>query len=156
MEIIPIGDVHVGDEFSDLKMFKNVVDYVMAKPNRYVILNGDLMDMALTTSVSDSYGAVLSPSQQIKKVADILRPLKKRILGMLGGNHEFRVYKSTGIDISRYLALELGIEHLYCDNSFMLFVKVGESQTSRPSKIKQQVYSIFVQHGHGGGRKKWR
>jgi predicted MPP superfamily phosphohydrolase len=153
MEIVPIADVHIGDAHSDEKMFKNVVQYILEKPNRYVVLNGDLMDMALTMSVSDSYGAKYPPSQQIKRVADILRPIKERILAMGSGNHEFRTYKFTGIDTSRYLALELGIEDRYSENSFVLFLKVGESDNTRLSKVKQQVYSIFVQHGAGGGRK---
>ena len=157
IEIIPIGDAHVGDEHADVKMLKNMVKYVLEKDNRYVILNGDLMDMALTTSVSDTYGAKLNPMEQIEFVAGILKPIKDRILGMLGGNHEERTYKHTGIDVSRYLAHLIGgeefVENRYSDNSFVLFLKVGESDTSRPSKIKQQVYSIFSQHGRGGGRK---
>jgi predicted phosphodiesterase len=153
MEIVPIGDVHVGDEFFDKKFLDNVIKYVLEKENRYVILTGDLMDMALKMSVSDTYGATLSPAKQVEMVAKIFLPIKDRILAMTTGNHEFRVYKFTGIDVSRYLALELGIEDRYSDNSFVLFVKVGESQTSRPSKTKKQVYSIFVQHGSGGGRK---
>lgn len=157
LEIIPIGDAHIGDEHCDEKMVKNMVKYVLEKPNRYVILNGDLMDMALTTSVSDSYGAKLNPSEQVEYVATILEPIKDRILAMGSGNHEFRTYKSTGIDVSRYLAHLIGgkkfVENQYSDNSFVLFLKVGESDSSRPSKLKQQVYSIFVQHGRGGGRK---
>ncbi len=153
IEIVPIADVHIGDPNSDIKMFKEMVQYVLENPNRYVILNGDLMDMALTMSVSDSYGAVLSPARQVEKVAEILKPIKDRILAIVQGNHEFRTYKYTGIDVSHYLASMLGITDRYSDNSFMLFLKVGQSQTARPSKIKQQVYSIFVQHGAGGGRK---
>jgi len=153
IEIVPIGDVHAGDEFYDEKLFKRVVSYILEKPNRYTILNGDLMNMALKTSVSDIYAEKDSPSGQIKRVAEILLPIRDRILAIGTGNHEERVYKATGIDASRYLALELGLTDRYSDNSFMLFIKVGESQTSRPSKLKQQVYSIFVQHGRGGGRK---
>ena len=153
IEIVPIGDVHAGDEFYDEKLLKSVVKYISEKPNRYTILNGDLMNMALTTSVSDTYADQLSPAKQVEYVANILMPIRDRILGMGTGNHEERVYKATGIDASRYLALELGLKDRYSDNSFMIFLKVGQSQTSRPSKLKQQVYSIFVQHGRGGGRK---
>jgi len=153
IEIIPIADTHVGDPMSDEKMFKGLVNYILEKRNRYVILNGDLMDMALTLSVSDSYGAVHSPMGQIQRVAELLRPIRDRILAMGSGNHEFRTYKYTGIDVSRNLALELGIVDRYSPNSFMLFIKVGQSRNSRPSKIKQQVYSVFIQHGAGGGRK---
>jgi predicted phosphodiesterase len=153
IELIPIGDVHVGEEMFDKKMLDNVIKYILDKPNRYVVLIGDLMDMALRMSVSDSYGATLSPAKQVEHCAKMFSPIKDRILAMTTGNHEFRTYKHTGIDVSRYLALEMGVVDRYSDNSFVLFVKVGESHTSRPSKTKKQVYSIFVQHGSGGGRK---
>ncbi len=153
IEIVPIGDIHIGDEFFDEKMLKGLIAYVLEKPNRYIILNGDMMDMALRTSVSDIYGAVMSPAQQVQHTAKIFMPIRDRILAMGTGNHSERVYKHTGIDVDYLLALELGIKERYSNNSFVLFIKVGESHTSRPSKLKQQVYSIFVQHGRGGGRK---
>lgn len=153
MEIIPIGDVHVGDDQADIRMLENMIKYVLEKENRYVILNGDLMNMALKTSISDIYGQILSPLDQVKYVAKLLTPIKERILALNSGNHEDRTYKTAGIDVTYMLALEMGIKELYSNNSFVLFLKVGQSHTSRPSKIKQQVYSIFVQHGRGGGRK---
>jgi predicted phosphodiesterase len=153
IEIIPIGDVHIGDSEADIKALQNVVNYVLDKPNRYVILNGDLMNTALKTSVSDVYGELLSPMEQVQFVKNILMPIKDRVLALGQGNHEMRTYLSAGIDITYMLALEMGIQDRYCQNSFVVYLKVGESQTSRPSKIKQQVYTIFVQHGRGGGRK---
>jgi predicted phosphodiesterase len=153
LEIVPIGDVHIGDSHVDIKALMNVVNYVLAKENRYVILNGDLMNMALKTSVSDVYGEILSPMEQIKKVHNIMLPIKDRILAIGSGNHEDRTYITAGLDMSYMLALELGIKEYYSSNSFVIFLKVGQSENSRPSIIKQQVYSIFVQHGRGGGRK---
>lgn len=153
VEIIPIGDVHIGDSHADIKALQNVVKYVLEKENRYVILNGDLMNTALKTSVSDVYGELLSPMEQRRYIKNILLPIKDRILAIGSGNHEDRIYLSAGVDNTYTLALELGIPKKYSANSFVIFLKVGESQTSRPSKTKQQVYSIFVQHGRGGGRK---
>lgn len=153
VEIIPIGDVHIGDSEVDIKALNNVVKYVLEADNRYVILNGDLMNIALKTSVSDIYGEALSPMQQVQFVKNVLMPIKDRILALNQGNHEIRTYLTAGIDVTYMLALEMGIQERYSENSFVLFLKVGESDTSRPSKTKQQVYSIFVQHGRGGGRK---
>lgn len=155
IEIIPIGDVHIGEELTDERMFKDTIKYILEKPNRFVILNGDLMDMALTMSVSDTYGASLQPEEQVKHVARLLKPLveQNRILAMGTGNHEDRVYKHTGIDASRYLAYVLGIEERYSSNSFIVHIRVGKSYTSRETNLKKQCYSIFVQHGSGGGRK---
>ena len=153
MEIYPIGDVHSGDEWCDESAVKDVINYILEKDNRYAILNGDLIDNAIKTSVGDVYGELFSPEEQIAHVSRLFMPLKDRILAIGSGNHEERTLKLTGIDPSRYMSVRLGLEDRYADNSFVLFVKVGKSYTSKPSNIKQQVYSIFVQHGYGGGKK---
>ena len=155
IEVIPIADVHIGDEWTNINIVKNTIDYVLANPNRFVILNGDLADMALRMSVSDTYGATMSPAQQVINVAKIFQPLvdNNRVLAMGTGNHEDRVYKHTGIDVSRMIALEMGIQERYSDNSFVLFVKFGKAESSVPSRPKQNVYSFYCSHGYGGGKK---
>ena len=155
IEVIPFADVHVGDEWTNITMVKNVIDFVLAKPNRFVILNGDLMDMALTMSVSDTYSATMSPMQQVQNTAKLFKPLidGKRILAMGTGNHEDRVYKHTGIDVSRMLALEMGITDRYSENSFVLFVKFGEAYGKHINNNKKNVYSFYCSHGYGGGKK---
>lgn len=153
MELVPLGDLHVGDRWSNTQAIQSAVDYILEEKHRYVVLNGDLINNAIKTSVSDIYTEVISPIQQIEKVVELLTPIKDRILAMGSGNHEERTYKLTGIDPSRYISTRLGIEERYSENSFVLFIKVGKSHSSKPSNIKQQVYSVFVQHGYGGGKK---
>ncbi len=153
IEIVPIGDTHVGDEFFDRQLLEDVVQFVLEKENRFVILNGDLINNAIKTSVSDIYEEELSPEIQVFRIVEILKPIKDRILAMGTGNHEERTLRLTGIDPSRYIAVRLGIEERYSKNSFVLFVKVGTSHTSTKTRLKQQVYSIFCFHGYGGGKK---
>ena len=153
IEIVPIGDAHIGDEWCDEQMLKDVINYVLEKPNRFVILNGDLINNAIKTSVSDTYMEQYEPEEQVKHVARLLLPIKDRILAMGSGNHEERTLKLTGIDPSRYMSVRLGIEDKYADNSFVLFLKVGKSHNNKPSRPAKQTYSIFVQHGYGGGKK---
>jgi hypothetical protein len=155
IEVIPFADVHIGDEWTNVQMVQSTINFILAKPNRFVILNGDLMDMALTMSVSDTYASTLSPMGQVQHAAKMIKPLvdNNRVLAMGTGNHEDRVYKHTGIDVSRMLALELGLVDRYCDNSFVLFVKFGKAEGYRVSQPKQNVYSFFCSHGFGGGKK---
>lgn len=155
IEVIPIADVHIGDEWTNINIVKSTIDYVLAKPNRFVILNGDLMDTALTMSVSDTYAATMSPSQQIINTAQLFKPLvdNNRILAMGTGNHEDRVYKHTGVDASRFLAMEMGIQDRYSDNSFVLFVKFGKAESYTVNRPKSNVYSFYCSHGYGGGKK---
>ena len=154
IEIVAIGDVHSGDDWCDEQAVKEVINYVLEKPYRYVILNGDLINNAIKTAISDVYGSN-DPEMEIRHVARLFMPIKDRILAMGSGNHEERTLKLTGIDPSRYIAIRLGVEDKYASNSFLLFLSVGRSHTYRQvhKHVRQQVYSIFVQHGYGGGKK---
>lgn len=153
IELVPIGDVHEGEDMFDLDLFDNIIRYVLAKPNRYVILNGDLLNNAIKTSVSDTYEETSTPEQQIGTIAFRLMQIKYRILAMGSGNHEERTLKLTGIDPSRYLAVRLGIEERYSSNSFVLFLRFGQLKPACKGKEWKASYSIFVQHGYGGGKK---
>lgn len=153
IEVIPIGDVHEGEDMFDLDLFDSIIRYVLEKPNRYVILNGDLLNNAIKTSVSDTYEETSTPEQQIGTVAFRLMKIKDRILAMGSGNHEERTLKLTGIDPSRYLAVRLGIEDRYSSNSFVLFLRFGQLRDKITDKKRPAVYKIFVQHGYGGGKK---
>ena len=152
IEIIPIGDTHTGDSMYDESHLKDVIAYVLDSPNRYVILNGDLINNAIKTAISDTYG-FNHPEHEIAHVARLFMQIKDRILAIGTGNHEERTARLTGIDPSRYISVRLGLEDRYADNSFLLFVSVGKSYSSRSGNTKQQVYSFFVQHGFGGGKK---
>ena len=155
IELFVLADLHIGDPSTDETMIREFVRFILDKPNRYVILNGDIVDNALTVSVSDTYSQKYSPSLAINHATKILMPLAndKRILAIGTGNHEDRTYKITGIDISSYLAKDLGCEKVYTDNSFVLFVKFGKSEYWEEKRPKKNVYSIFSWHGSGGGRK---
>lgn len=155
IEIYPISDLHWGEKECDEKLFLKFLDYILEKENRYVVLNGDLLNMALTMSVSDTYAEKYSPDDAIDSLANVLQRIKGRILAMGTGNHEDRVYRYTGIDASAYLAMKIGLpQERYSDNSFVLFVSFGRSQHYRDNRKKKNVYSGFFHHGVGGGKKK--
>lgn len=146
IEVYPISDLHWSDEWTMEKEFLKFIEFILDKDNRFVVLNGDLLNMALTVSVSDTYSEKYHPSEAVTGLSFHIRKLveKNRVLGMGTGNHEDRVYKYTGIDVSKYLAMESGLPlERYSDNSFVIFVKVNKN-----------TYSLFFHHGVGGGRMK--
>lgn len=157
IEVYPVSDLHWSDEQTDEKKFLQFIDFILEKDNRFVVLNGDMLNMALIVSVSDTYSEKYSPSESVTQLAFHLRKLveQNRILGMGTGNHEDRVYKYTGIDVSKYLAMESGLPlERYSENSFLLMIKFGNSVNSRKGNLKKNVYSLFFHHGVGGGRMK--
>ena len=126
-----------------------------ADPCGLVILNGDLMNTALRNSVSDVYGELMSPMQQISHMVDLLRPLANKIIGVTAGNHENRVYRNDGIDTTRLVCRELGIEDRYAPEGVLIFLHFGtrNGHGRHKDKSTKQWYSIYATHGSGGGRK---
>jgi hypothetical protein len=156
IEVVPLADLHIGDAHTDEQSVIDAVKYILDKPNRFVILNGDLMNIALKHSKSDVYSATYSIEEELNRTEELLRPLAehKRILAMQPGNHEDRIYRETGLDISLWLAERLGVRERYSSNSFVLFVKFGRSANWTPNRNKKNVYSFFVRHGVGAGGRK--
>lgn len=146
VEVIALADMHVGDPSSDKKLIKRLIDSVRNRPNRYAVLAGDLMNTAITGSKSDSYSEQLKPSQQLALCRELFAPIAEKILAIVPGNHEERITRSVGVDMTEVLSHELGIPNVYRDNSALVFLKFGSDCHARPI-----VYSLYVNHGHGGG-----
>jgi len=143
--IIPIADVHLGDELCNLKLLKQVLERIKNEPNTYTIINGDLCNMALKNSKSNVYKDSLSPMTQVIKTTELLEPIKDKILVMSTGNHEDRTQKETDIDVTRLIARELGLEDRYANGWWYLYLTFGEDIRKRPV-----TYGITGTHGFGG------
>lgn len=154
VRIIPLADFHLGDQYSDFQEIRRLVEAIEENENIYVILNGDLMNTAIKSSVSDIYGEVCTPMDELSACESLFKPISKRILCITEGNHERRIAKETGIEMTRLLAMQLGIEDRYTDGSALLFLRVGETNKARTDgKGKRQIcYTLNVAHGSGGGR----
>lgn len=144
VEIIPMGDLHLGDKNCDLELIKKRVEEISHKIGTYVILTGDLINNAIANSKSDIYSEEISPMEQINRVVQIFKPIHDKIIAICSGNHERRTYKETGIDIMYMIAVHLGLTSVYSSENAVIFVRFGKD---RPT------YSIYVMHGSGGGKK---
>lgn len=147
IEVHLFADEHIGDKHSDIKRIKERIEVVRSNPNAYAILNGDLVNNATLSSPSDTYNEEMSPMEQVQKCVELFRPIASKILCVTSGNHEWRTMKETGIDITYFMCAELGIADKYTSESALLFVRFGETNKGRPI-----AYSIYVNHGNGGGR----
>ena len=151
--VLPLADTHIGDANCDMSLILDTVRRIRESPNYYTILDGDLMNTAIIGSKSDVYRDQLPPSEQLAKCAELFGGLAEagKILAVLPGNHEERISRTAGVDMTQLLCRELGIEHLYSPTSALVFLRFGENaKKGRKYKI---VYSIYVNHGRGGGRR---
>ena len=149
IEIIPLADLHLGDIHSDFLRIKATLKYIEETPNAYCILNGDLMDCAIQSSIGDTYGANLQPMEQLKQCVHIFEPIKDKILCVTPGNHEHRIYKTDGLDITELMCHQLGIVDKYSPTTALLFIRFGSEQLHK----RPMCYTAYVTHGTGGGQR---
>ena len=148
LRLYVLSDLHIGDSLCDIKKIKEVVDFIKKDRNMYVILLGDILNTALANSKSDIYSEVMNISEAQKLAVELLSPIKDRILAMVSGNHENRVWRETGLDLSLWMAEKLGCEDKYRLGGLALTVDFGKTPKNRKYRLK-----IFGQHGSRGGRK---
>lgn len=130
------GDVHYGAPNCNIEKALNMLEYCM-RNHVYIFVMGDLIDCGTKASVADSvYQQIGTPDTQLEFMSDILRPVADEglILGIHRGNHEFRIDKAVGFNISKYLAKMLGVPYLH-DAGWSL-IKVGN-----------QNYKFYTLHG---------
>lgn len=152
IEIRIFSDLHIGDKHCELDLIKKEIAYVARTPNCYAILNGDILNNATKTSVSDSYAELLSPMEQLTLFVELFEPIKDKILVLTQGNHENRTYIKEGVDLTQVVAQQLGLLDRYSKTGAVLFLKVGEHKITGNKRVPV-VYSFYIIHGSGGGRK---
>lgn len=126
-----------------------------------------MIEAATRYSVGSGVYEQIDPNEQIVMVESFLGDLvaKGLVLGYLGGNHEERIRKETGIDVSRIICRELKIPYLGAagwnlwyvgDESYTVYSIHGATGARFPhTKLKAAVdISAFVDadivaHAHG-------
>lgn len=148
-----IADWHWSDPNSNHGKILEDLEYVRTHDNCFCILNGDIMDCAISSSVGDTYGATLSPMEELRECVNLFKPLaeKCKILCILEGNHERRHYKTNGLNLTQLMAQQLGIENRYSPTTALIFLRFGQLGTHGHSR--KVLYTIYCSHGNGGGRK---
>lgn len=149
VEILPLADLHIGDIHSDGKKIAEWLAYIKETPNCFTILNGDLCNVAIKSSLSDIYGENPMPMQQLEQCVKIFGPIKDKILAVTAGNHEQRIYRTDGLDMTQIMCNQLGIGDLYSPASVLLFIQVGDKGGHYNHWPVQ--YTIFCNHGSGAG-----
>lgn len=148
IELHTFADEHIGDIHSDIRRLKERIEYVSNTPNAYCLLNGDILDFATRTSIGDVECREFNIMEQIEKAVELFGPIKDKILCITNGNHEARGYRKEGFDASSVIAAQLGLSDVYTKTSAFVFLRF-----KRKDRVKSPSYTLYVNHGSGGGRK---
>ena len=151
LELHLFADEHIGDNNCDIERIKGRIDYVATHDNAYCVLNGDILDYASRSSIGDIETRQFNIMEQIARGVELFSPIKDKIIAITNGNHENRAYKKEGIDISKLVAMQLGLEDKYSPTSAYIFLRFGELSSNRHNR--PVCYRIYLLHGSGGGRK---
>ena len=146
--IYPISDVHLGAKEHLAKEWTAFCTQLMQIPNAYVVLGGDLINNSTRNSVANVFEETMRPREQKRIMAEMLEPIKGRILCAVTGNHERRSAKDADDDPTYDIMCKLDIEDIYREN--IAFIKLQFGDTSA-SGLKNPTYVLAITHGAGGG-----
>lgn len=148
IKIYPISDVHLGAAEHMEALWCDFVDKVRCDENSYVILGGDLINNSTRNSVANVFAETMRPREQKRVMAEMLSPIKDKILCAVTGNHERRSGKDADDDPTYDIMCKLDLEHLYRENVAFLKLQFGNKQGDGRSN---PTYTFVVTHGAGGG-----
>lgn len=150
INIYPIADMHVGAKEFLQKNWQTFKKKLRSEENSYIILDGDLMNNATRSSVSNVYEDIMTPLEQREWLVDELNDIKDKILAVTAGNHCKRnrdVDNHPIYDICRII----GIADRYRENMAFLKIQIGNIKGEGK---KNPTYMIALNHGAGGNRNK--
>lgn len=145
IEIVPIGDVHLGNTNCKLQLFQKVIERITHTPNSYIIGMGDYID-AITPKDKrfDLAQCGTFINDQIEKMIELLKPIKDRILCLLTGNHDYKLHTEGYGDPVRRMCKELECDYA----GYSCFVKL---KVMPDTHLRSLI--IYAHHGWSSGRR---
>ena len=141
VEIVHITDVQFGHLSCNVEKFIEYRDWILSSKNRFVFFGGDMVDAATVASIASPYENTEEPQGQVYRFVELALPMRHRILGYVGGNHERRGAKTFG-DLGKLIAMMLRVP--YSSGKQFIDIHYGAHRPFRNS----------LWHGGGSGRTK--
>ena len=140
-----MSDIHLGCQNWAKESFNRDIEEIKKDPHARVVINGDTMQKDLRTSVGDVYGQSIRPGRQKYVAEELLAPIKDKLIGISGGNHdEGSRIKEDSTDVED-LCKFLGVHYFRDEISFR--VSVGMDRYGNPL-----VKSFYGIHGVSNGQ----
>lgn len=156
IEILHITDVQFGHRSCNVDKFVEYRDWILSKKNRFVLFGGDMVDAATCLSIASPYENTEEPQGQVYRFVELAMPMRHRILGYVGGNHERRGVKTFG-DLGKLIAMLLKVP--YSAGKQFVDIHYGDHQPfrnalwhggtgSRTKGAKAQMIHRWMQQGN--------
>lgn len=149
-----MGDLHVGHPACDLARISQDLKAIEADPARYLMLNGDLINLDTKLQKHDGiFRAKMSGDDALDWLENALEPLADmgKIIAITGGNHDHRGSSQVGIDPIKQLAARLRIAGAYLPHGGFVWTRHGTAirSHSRSGEPRGIEYIGFLSHGTG-------
>lgn len=141
IELIQITDVQFGHVMCRTDRLQEYLDWILAEPNRFVLLTGDNIDAWAAWSPGRPFDQLGEPQSQLLNFCHMFARIRPRILGSVGGNHERRALPAFG-DLGSLIATLLEIP--YSNGRQIIDIYFGAHKPFR----------ISLWHGRGAARTK--
>ncbi len=157
-DLVPIGDIHLGNVGCDIEHLKKIITYIKDNPKALWIGMGDYMECI--NIIDPRFDAKsIDPSYDIKNVdnlvsmqmADIkalFMPIKNKCLGLITGNHEETIRIRFKRDVTLDLTREMGVDYLGYD----CFLRMNFIRKPLLIKATGTTIILYATHGCGGSR----
>jgi len=152
INIIFIGDEHIGHRNTQEDKLKKHIEYIRYKPHTYWIGMGDKCEFITPRDVRWDAGGLAKwirpemisdlPRQQALRYIKLFKPIANKCLGLLEGNHEYSIKSRYDFDVHSYICEELGVPNL----SYMAYIRLVFEKIRSKSRRK---VDIWATHGTG-------
>lgn len=143
IELYLIHDVHYGNECFDKRKWKRLKEEILAVPNRYCLIVGDIMENALPTSKGNVFTQFASPQEQKEWAIEQFSDLAERIIAVVPGNHEYnRTTKACGLYPLYDCALFAGIGERYRNSYAVVDIGVGTGGHTPGRQVRYVGYLV--------------
>jgi hypothetical protein len=132
------GCFHFGNGHQHLDGIQQYVNWLKAKGNRYGFLMGDISE-AIHKSDKRHEDALHKNTilDQYADAVDMFKPVRKKLLGALAGNHDFKI-NSYGDFVDYNFCRPLGIPYGTYSSRILIYTDEKKLQ-----------YKVFATHGNG-------
>jgi len=110
LELLQITDIQFGHKQCNVEKLHEYIAWVLAEPQRYVVLGGDLVDAGHVQSKGSPFEQIGDPQEEIWAFVKLIAPIRHRVLGYVGGNHERRSIATFG-DLGRSISTILRVPY---------------------------------------------
>jgi len=141
LEILQMTDIQFGHKACDVETLNKYLAWILSQENRYIPFGGDMVDAGHVQSNGSPFEQVGDPQEELWRFCELFAPIRHRVLGYVGGNHERRAIPTFG-DIGKSIATILELP--YSPGKQHIDIIFGDHKP----------FKISMWHGGGSGQTK--